>query len=395
MIDKSPQAKRICVEFAGQRIVDLARRFGTPLSICDPSVIETGFALLSNFDRVRQSISTIAQDNLLKRLQKMSVVMRVGNGNEFRRAVAIGIDPATLLYASNAFDRDGLDEVIRLGLAVRCGSLDMIDQFGQRRPGANVSLHIAANQIDLTSDRCSALDGICISHLEDALFRCDQYGITVTGVHFSAELGSTIARKTIFEAIEVCVQLIGRTVSVISVEDTGDAKVDEFDSQAKDDSISESLFAIRDALVQSLGHRVEIEFDPGKCFIDRSAILVSEIRAVKKRGEQRYYLINADWCVMMNPSLRGTEFGISICPKEGATHERPFVDAVVCASLSSGHPGTPLASLASRPLPIAIAGDYAVFSDMGSSLALFGGVDQLVVRSAVSIENDGVRLVEF
>jgi len=271
----------------------------------------------------------------------------------------------------------------------------MIDQFGQRRPGANVSLHIAAKQSEALSDHCWALDGICISHLEDALFRCDQYGITVTGVHLSGDLASKIARKTIFEAIDVCVQMIGRTVSVISVEETGDTAVDEFDPPAKDDSISEWLVSIRDALVASLGHRIEIEFDPGTSVVDRSTILVSEIRAVKKRGEQRCYLIDADWCDMMNPSLRRTASEISICPKDGATHERPFVDAFVCASLPSGHHGAPFASLPSRPLPIAIVGDYAVFSNVGSPFNLFGGVDELVARIAVIVENDGVGLVEF
>ena len=133
-------------EIAGVAVVDLARRFGTPTYVYDAAMILQRLADLAAFDHVRyaqKACANLAVLDLLRRHGPRSMPSAPGNpprpGCRLRCAQG---DPPPIVYTADIFDAESLDLCVQQGIHVNCGSPHMIEQFGRRAPGEQITLRI-------------------------------------------------------------------------------------------------------------------------------------------------------------------------------------------------------------------------------------------------------------
>jgi len=118
-----------------------------------------------------------------------------------------------------------------------------------------------------------------------------------------------------------------------------------------------------------LGHRVELEIEPGRFLVAESGKLIAEVRARKDVGSNYFVLCDAGFNDLMRPVMYGSYHEVSVLDADG--HEkiaalRPTVIAgPLCESgdvftQEEGGIVTP------RDLPDAEVGDYLVFHDGGA-----------------------------
>ena len=74
----------------------------------------------------------------------------------------------------------------------------------------------------------------------------------------------------------------------------------------------------------ALGHPVRLEIEPGRYLVAESGYLVTEIRAVKRQGENTFYLLDAGFNNLARPILYGAYHPMSIAPADGSRAERPL-----------------------------------------------------------------------
>ncbi len=147
-------------------------------------------------------------------------------GGEVHRALAAGYsphgDPPPIVYTADIFDRDALELVVKHDLHVNCGSPDMIDQLGEVKPGANITLRInpgfghGHSQKTNTGGEQSK-HGIWHEQLDDCLRRADHHGIGISGLHLHIGSGTDLEHLS-----QVCTSMkqlalrVGRSITTIS-----------------------------------------------------------------------------------------------------------------------------------------------------------------------------------
>ncbi len=363
---------------AGIAVSDIVDQFGTPTYVYDMAVIEERVRDLAMFDVVRYAQKACSNIAILDRLRRLGVVVDAVSAGEVRRALAAGFDPHSsphgIVFTADVFDNEARRLVQELKLHVNCGSPDMIDQLGEICPGASVTLRINPGFGHGHSQKTNtggpqSKHGIWHDQVIECLRRADLHNVSITGLHMHIGSGTDLEHLSqVGEALEKVALEVGRTITTISA--GGGLPVPYRAGQSYVDL--EQYYAIWDAtrkrLEEKFGHKLQLEIEPGRYLVAESGYLIAEIRAVKKMGENLFYLLDAGFNDLARPILYGAYHPISIVhrtPKENV----PEVDVVVGGPLcESGDIFTQEEGgfVAKRKLPVASVGDYLVLEVAGA-----------------------------
>ena len=125
---------------------------------------------------------------------------------------------------------------------------------------------------------------------------------------------------------------------------------------------------VRNRLAADFGHPVSLELEPGRYLVAESGYLLTEIRAVKRMGNNLFYLVDAGFNNLARPILYGAYHPMAICPI-GTRVSDSSQDVVVGGPLcESGDIFTQEDGgvVAKRSLPVAQVGDILVIGCTGA-----------------------------
>ncbi|HUE73479.1 MAG TPA: diaminopimelate decarboxylase [Pirellulaceae bacterium] len=361
-------------EIAGVPIADIARLFGTPTYVYDAASILERVNDLKQFDVIRYAQKACSNLAILDLVRRAGVLVDAVSAGEVYRALKAGYMPAEIVYTADIFDRESLATVLTHDLHVNCGSPEMIDQLGESAPGKNITLRInpgfghGHSQKTNTGGEQSK-HGIWHEDLADCLLKADRYGLMVTGIHMHIGSGTDLEHLAqVCGALEKAVATVGRSVTTISA---GGGLPIPYRTEQTYVDIAE-YFKLWDATRKRLedrqGHKIKLEIEPGRYLVAESGYLVSEIRAIKKMGNNLFYLLDAGFNNLARPILYGAYHPMSIAPADGAK-ERPEQDVVVGGPLcESGDIFTQEEGgfVCKRSLPVAKVGEYLVLERAGA-----------------------------
>jgi diaminopimelate decarboxylase len=365
-------------EIAGQSIVELARRFGTPAYVYDAAKIVERISDLAAFDKIRYAQKACSNLSILALMRRHGVVVDAVSAGEIQRAFAAGYEtrkePPEVVYTADIFDREALDLAVKHNLHVNCGSPDMLEQLGAVAPGRNVTLRINpgfghGHSRKTNTGGEQSKHGIWHADLDDCLRRADAAGIGVSGIHMHIGSGTDLEHLAqVCGAMEQTVVQVGRSVTTISAGGGLPVPYNEKQTYADLDKYFELWNATRQRLEEKLGHNLALEVEPGRYLVAESGFLVTEIRAIKKMGGNIFYLLDAGFNNLARPILYGSYHPMSICPQDGSA-SRPSHAVVVGGPLcESGDIFTQEEGgfVCTRSLPIASVGDLLVIEVAGA-----------------------------
>jgi len=368
-------------EIAGVSVAGLARRFGTPTYVYDAAKILARVDDLRAFDAIRYAQKACSNLAILDLVRRQGVVVDAVSAGEIHRALAAGFpaqaapgQPAPIIYTADVFDRDALDLVVEKGIPVNCGSPDMLDQLGERAPGREVTLRVnpgfghGHSQKTNTGGEHSK-HGIWHEQVEDCLRRADHHGLSVTGLHMHIGSGTDLEHLSqVCGALERVALQIGRSLKTLSA--GGGLPIPYRATQEFVDlsQYYELWDQTRKRLEQKFQHPLHLEIEPGRYLVAESGYLLTEIRAIKKMGENLFYLVDAGFNNLARPILYGAYHPMSLVPADG-NRDRPLQQAVVGGPLcESGDIFTQEEGgfVCARELPAAQVGDFLVLERAGA-----------------------------
>lgn len=361
-------------EFAGLPVADLADRFGTPTYLYDAELIGQRVADLMAFDVVRFAQKACSNLAILDRVRRAGALVDAVSAGEIQRALAAGYRASEIVYTADIFDAAALELVLEHKLHVNCGSPDMIDQLGDRWPGADITLRINPGFGHGHSQKTNtggpqSKHGIWHEQVDDCLRRADQYGITVTGLHMHIGSGTDLEHLgQVCESLERTALAVGRTLTTISAGGGLPVPYREGETYVSIDEYFQLWDRTRNRLAQAFDHQIRLEIEPGRYLVAEAGCLVAEIRAIKKMGENLFFLVDAGFNDLARPVMYGAYHPIAIAPRDGAT-DRPEVEAVVGGPLcESGDIFTQKEGgyVDSRRLPMARVGDLLLLENAGA-----------------------------
>jgi diaminopimelate decarboxylase len=370
-----PAALRL--EIAGVPVADLVRDHGTPTYVYDAGVIEQRIADLATFDVIRYAQKANSNLAVLDLCRRHGVLVDAVSAGEIHRALLAGYaaqgDPPPIVYTADIFDRESLELVLEYGISVNCGSSDMIDQYGERAPGGKIVLRVNpgfghGHSRKTNTGGESSKHGIWWEDVADACERAARHGLTVTTLHMHIGSGVDLEHLALVAgAMERCAVEVGPSLGSISCGGglpvayrAGDPRID-----------IDRYFAIWDAargrLQDRFGHALRLEIEPGRYLVAESGSLVTEIRAIKRQGNNTFYLVDAGFNTLARPVLYGSYHPMSIVPSDGA--KRGERDVVVGGPLcESGDIFTQEEGglVRTERLPEARVGEYLVIEHVGA-----------------------------
>jgi diaminopimelate decarboxylase len=365
-------------EIAGVPITTIAERFGTPTYVYDMATIAKKINDLSMFDVVRYAQKACSNIAILDRMRRLGVVVDAVSAGEVLRALKAGFkadgDPAPIVYTADVFDRDALELVKKLHLHVNCGSPDMIEQLGTLVPGANVTLRINpgfghGHSQKTNTGGAQSKHGIWHEQVDECLLQADRFGVMVSGIHMHIGSGTDLEHLAqVCGAMEKIVTKVGRSVTTISAGGGLPVPYRQGQTYVDLDQYFQLWDTSRNRLQESLGHALRLEIEPGRYLVAESGYLVSEIRAVKRMGENVFYLLDAGFNDLARPILYGAYHPISITRRNASTSTEEL-DVVVGGPLcESGDIFTQEEGgfVASRRLPVARVGDFLTLEVAGA-----------------------------
>lgn len=390
---------------AGTPIADLARRFGTPLYVYDAAKMLERLADLRAFDVVRYAQKANSNLAVLDLLRRGGALVDAVSAGEILRALAAGYttvgDPPPIVYTADVFDREAMQLVLEHGVQVNCGSPDMLEQLGQRRPGSNVTLRINPGFGHGHSQKTNtggphSKHGIWHEHLGEALLAADRHGLLVTGLHVHIGSGSDLEHLAqVCSAAERMALEVGRSVLTISA--GGGLPVayrEEFEPMDLD-RYFRLWDATRKRLEDAFGHKVTLEIEPGRYLVAEAGYLVTEIRAVKQTDERRFYLVDAGFNNLARPILYGAYHPISLArdsDEATETHD-VVVGGPLCESgdvFTQGEGGV----VQSRRLPAADVGDLLVIEVAGAyGMAMGSNYNSKPMAAEVMVREGRAELI--
>lgn len=366
-------------QIAGVSVAEIARQFGTPTYVYDSAKIVERLNDLSAFDVVRYAQKANSNLGVLDLVRRHGGLVDCVSTGEVRRALAAGYaptgSPPPVVYTADIFDRESLELVIEKDIHVNCGSPDMIEQYGERNPGRNITLRInpgfghGHSQKTNTGGEHSK-HGIWHEQLENCLVRADHHGLGVTGLHMHIGSGTDMEHLAqVCGVMERCARTAGRSLTSISVGGGLPVPYKAGDPTCDVDGYFELCDAMRKRLEEEFGHAVTLEIEPGRYIAAESGFLVAEIRAVKQTGNNTFYLLDAGFNNLARPILYGAYHPMSVAAADGSNEPRPTRDVVVGGPLcESGDIFTQEEGgfVARRQLPEAEVGDFLVVECAGA-----------------------------
>ncbi len=394
-------------ELAGVAVRRLAEQFGTPTYVYDAARIRERIADLRQFDVIRYAQKACSNLAILDLMRREGVFVDTVSSGEIQRALAAGYktqgEPPPIVYTADIFDRESLELVIEHGIAVNCGSPDMIDQLGERAPGRSVTLRInpgfghGHSQKTNTGGEQSK-HGIWHEQLSECLRRADHHGLGITGLHMHIGSGTDLEHlKQVCNAMDRTAREVGRTLTTLSC--GGGLPVPYRQDQTYVDLAAyfQLWDGVRKRLQDVFGHKITLEIEPGRFLVAESGYLVTEIRAIKKMGGNLYYLLDAGFNNLARPILYGAYHPMSIAPAQGDGANRSLQDVVVGGPLcESGDIFTQQEGgyVCTRKLPSAQVGEHLVIEVAGAyGFVMSSNYHTKPLAAEVLIENGKSHLI--
>lgn len=388
----------------------LVAEHGTPLWVYDAQVIRQRIQQLAGFDTIRFAQKACSNLHVLRLMREAGVAVDAVSLGEIERALKAGFKTgrtsgaAEVVFTADLFDRATLNRVVETQIEVNVGSIDMLEQLGERSPGHRVWLRINpgfghghSNKTNTGGE--NSKHGIWHEQLQEALAQVRKYQLHLVGLHF--HIGSGVDYSHLQRVCSAMVELIGRLDHDIEAISTGGGLSVPYRDGEQAVDIAHYLTQWREAkqqIEQKLGHPVRLEIEPGRFLVAESGLLVAEVRGTKPMGSNHFTLVDAGFNDLMRPSMYGSYHEISLIPQPGtAQAPRPPRATVVAGPLcESGDVFTQLEGgiVESRLLPSAQVGDYLVFHTAGAyGASMSSNYNSRGHAAEVLIDGEASRLI--
>ncbi|PHM68988.1 diaminopimelate decarboxylase [Xenorhabdus sp. KJ12.1] len=374
--------------FTPENLLALPAVYGTPLWVYDSGIISRQIGKLKQFDVIRFAQKACSNTHILRLMREQGIKVDSVSLGEIERALHAGFQPgrdkSEIVFTADLIDEETLERVIELDIPVNAGSIDMLEQIGQRQPAHPVWLRInpgfghGHSQKTNTGGENSK-HGIWFQDLPLALEKIHQYNLHLVGLHM--HIGSGVDYQHLANVCNAMVeQVVSCGVDIQAISAGGGLSIPyKNGEEAVDTCHYYNLWhEARQRIEQHLGHHIKLEIEPGRFLVAEAGILMAEVRAVKSMGSRHYVLADAGFNDLMRPAMYGSYHHISVLHDDRhVTHSdigksnshSGLRETLVAGPLcESGDVFTQLegGEVIPRMLPDISVGDYLIFHDTGA-----------------------------
>jgi len=362
----------MCLSIAEEQLIELAKRFGTPLYVYDESRIRENFGeFKAAFPGAKICYAYKANTSLAicSILRQEGAAADVVSEGELRTALKVGVKPGDIIFTNNAKTKEELEFAIDSGVIVDVDSLDELDSIAEIGGPAKISFRVNPAVDPKTHPKiATGLKGSKFGlHLEKdiALEACRKASqldnITIAGVQM--HIGSQITDMTAFsdatkKLLDFVLRLKESDITLKFIDIGGGLGISykgEKTPTARD--LAARVLPIVKEYSNKLGYSPELWLEPGRYIVANAGVLLCEVQSVKKTPYKNFVNVDCGFNTLARPVLYDSFHRIKVLGKSGKT-ETYDVAGNICES------GDILGK--DRELPAVEKGDTLAILDAGA-----------------------------
>lgn len=363
------------------KLKELHQKYRGPVWVYDASIIINRINQLKQFDVIRFAQKSCSNIHILKLMNNNGVKIDAVSLGEIERALLAGFksdnEDSEIVFTADIFENDTLLKIVELGIPVNIGSIDMLIQLGSCSPRHKIWLRINpgfgyGHNYKTNTGGENSKHGIWHEDIPTALFYIRYYNLRLIGFHM--HVGSGVHYDHLLKVSYAMVQQVFKYTEDLQAISAGGGLTVPYKSHEKPVDIN-NYFNIwnkaRQEISQCLGHKVQLEIEPGRFLVAESGILITQICAVKRMGRRNFVLIDAGYNDLMRPVMYGSYHHISLIPGDNRNIMFDKLNDIIIGGplCESGDIFTQnsYGEVLPRKLPDSLKiGDYLIFHDTGA-----------------------------
>ena len=301
-----------------EAFLDLARTYGTPLSVSDAETVVDCYRKLFEFiphPRLRIHYAMKANFNpaILTHLRDAGASLDTVSPGEVYYALKLGFPRERILFTANNLTDAEFDEVSKLGVLMNIGSLSRLEKIARNYPGMKLCLRFNPDVMD--GDSAGTMTGgdltkfgILLEDVDKVTALVRQGNLKIMGLH--EHTGSGLQHtESVFKSMR-------QLMSVATPENFPDLEFLDFGGGFKVPykpgeervdyyAMGKEIVRIFEEFCASYGKELALCFEPGKYMVAESGWLLMEVNTIKHNRSRVIVGCNSGFPQLIRPVFYG------------------------------------------------------------------------------------------
>jgi len=344
----------------GCDLVELAEGHGTPLFVFSERRLRDnagGFLRAARKGHPKAVVcyasKACSNHRVLQIIHEEGLSIEINSGGELHKAIEAGFAPHQIVFNGVAKSVEELRQAIALGIrAINVDSAFELRRIAEISAStgkvANVALRLVPGiaggaAAGIQTGAATSKFGMTQQELEEAIAILQQAGDTInlTGTHL--HIGSQVAETDAFltsvkfaaDQKRRLTEILGKPLRQINLgggypvhyshrpagQRAGSNALDHFAATC---SAADMVQEVASAARQWIGDDVEVLFEPGRSLVADTALLLTRVESIRKRGEQPWIYLDGGYNLIFDAVVSRWYFHMATANRLGATTTAEF-----------------------------------------------------------------------
>jgi diaminopimelate decarboxylase len=294
------------------RLIDLAKKYQTPLYVYDANKIIDKYNLFKNsFNvddlKIHYAVKALSNINILKLFKKLGAELDCVSVEEIKLGLLAGFNPQNIIFTPSGVSFQEYEEAIEIGTKITIDNISILEKIGHKYNDYPVFIRVnphlmAGGNSKISVGHIDSKFGISIHQMPIVHRIVKKYNIKVEGIH--VHTGSDIIDADIFDRVAQLIFSIADEFEDIESIDFGSGfkvKYKENDLYTEIESLGSQFSKAFNNYSKQRNKKLCLRFEPGKFLVSEAGNFLVSVNAIKQTTSCTFAAVNSGFNHFVRP----------------------------------------------------------------------------------------------
>ena len=300
------------------KLLEVAKKFGTPSYVYDTTKIKSQYYRLKNSFKlvnklqINYAVKALSNLSILKYINTLGAGIDTVSIQEVILGIRAGYSPKKIIYTPNGVSIDEIYEVSKMGVNINIDNLNILEQFGNLYPETPVCIRInphvmAGGNNKISVGHIDSKFGISIHQIPLLLRIVNNTNIKVNGIHMHT--GSDILDIDVFiHAAEILFETALKFENLEFIDFGSGFKVpySPTDTETNIEELGVKLSKRFNQFCKDYGKELTLAFEPGKFMVSEAGNFLCSVNSIKQTTSTVFVQVDSGFNHFVRPMMYGS-----------------------------------------------------------------------------------------